>query len=165
MLEKRPTFLSEIRKLTQKTKIWISQTPQSYWPLCYWKSSLVFAATKLIESLMNTPQLALTSKSLAVQSPRLWHNELIYKLFCVGTSRPLVRTIQKFLVNRKLQANTWSTFFAKRLLKAGVPQGSVFSSSLKRFPQGAAFPNSHPSSLPKPTNDQLYVESGIPPMT
>lgn len=57
----------------------------------------------------------------------VWHEGLIYKLLNAGISRPLVRLIQSFLVNRKFRAKIQKTYSTVRTLEAGVPQGSVLS--------------------------------------
>jgi hypothetical protein len=56
-----------------------------------------------------------------------WHNGLLYKLSKINFSVSLINFISSFLSNRKFSVSVLST---PRIIKAGVPQGSVLPPTL-----------------------------------
>lgn len=78
----------------------------------------------------------------------VWHEGLIYKLLHTNMSKPLVRLINSFLLERKFRARVRQTLSTERSLEAGVPQGSVLSPLLYSL---------FTRDIPKPPNSQIAV--------
>jgi hypothetical protein len=56
-----------------------------------------------------------------------WHNGLLYKLSKMDFSASLIKLISSFLSNRKFSVSVEGEMSTPRIMKAGVPQGSVLS--------------------------------------
>jgi hypothetical protein len=59
-----------------------------------------------------------------------WHAGLLYKLSKLDFSVSLIRLVSSFLYNRKLFVSVEGEMSTPRIMKAGVPQGSVMSPTL-----------------------------------
>jgi hypothetical protein len=59
-----------------------------------------------------------------------WHNGLLYNLLKMDFSASLIKRISSFLSNRKLSVLVEGEMSMPRIMKAGVPQGSVLSPTL-----------------------------------
>ncbi|GBP83460.1 Probable RNA-directed DNA polymerase from transposon BS [Eumeta japonica] len=58
---------------------------------------------------------------------RVWHAGLIYKLYSLQVPDRLIITIQNYLANRHFTFRHERTHSTRRLIRAGVPQGSTLS--------------------------------------
>ncbi|GBP22789.1 Probable RNA-directed DNA polymerase from transposon BS [Eumeta japonica] len=58
---------------------------------------------------------------------RVWHAGLIYKLYSLQVPDRLIITIQNYLANRNFTFRHERTHSTRRLIRAGVPQGSTLS--------------------------------------
>ncbi|CAH2049018.1 unnamed protein product, partial [Iphiclides podalirius] len=58
---------------------------------------------------------------------KVWHNDLLYKLYTLKVPDRLVHTIRAFLLNRSFRYRVEGTLSTSRRLTAGVPQGSCLS--------------------------------------
>jgi hypothetical protein len=59
-----------------------------------------------------------------------WHNGLLYKLSKMNFSASLIKLINSFLSNRKFSVLVEFEMSMPRIMKAGVPRGSVLSPAL-----------------------------------
>jgi hypothetical protein len=59
-----------------------------------------------------------------------WHNGLLYKLSKMNFSASLIKLISSFLSNRQFSVSVEGEMSTPRIIKAGVPQGSVLSATL-----------------------------------
>jgi retron-type reverse transcriptase len=59
-----------------------------------------------------------------------WHTGLLYKLSKLDFSVSLIKLISSFLYRRKLFVSVESEMSTPRIMKSGVPQGSVLSPTL-----------------------------------
>jgi hypothetical protein len=59
-----------------------------------------------------------------------WHNGLLYKLSKMNFSASLIKLISSFFSNRKFSLSVEGEMSTPRIIKAGVPQGSVLSLTL-----------------------------------
>jgi hypothetical protein len=59
-----------------------------------------------------------------------WHTGLLYKLSKLNFSTRMTKLINSFLLQRKFRVSVEDEMFTPRCMKAGVPQGSVLSSTL-----------------------------------
>ncbi|GBP44902.1 Probable RNA-directed DNA polymerase from transposon BS [Eumeta japonica] len=57
----------------------------------------------------------------------VWHAGLVYKLYSLQVPDRLILTIQNFLSNRHFTFRHERTHWTRRLIRAGVPQGSALS--------------------------------------
>jgi hypothetical protein len=61
---------------------------------------------------------------------KTWHTGLLYKLSKLDFSVNLIKLISSFLYKRKFFDSVESEMSSPRIMKAGVPQGSVLSPTL-----------------------------------
>jgi hypothetical protein len=59
-----------------------------------------------------------------------WHNGLLYKFSKMNFSASLIKLVSSFLSSRKFSVLVKGKMSAPRIMKAGVPQGSVLSPTL-----------------------------------
>jgi hypothetical protein len=59
-----------------------------------------------------------------------WHNGLLCKLSKMNFSASLIKLISSFISNRKFSVSVEGEMSTPRIMKAGVPQGSVLSPTL-----------------------------------
>ncbi|GBP44254.1 Probable RNA-directed DNA polymerase from transposon X-element [Eumeta japonica] len=74
---------------------------------------------------------------------RVWHAGLVYKLYSLQVPDRLMLIIQNFLSNRNFTFRHKRTHSTRRLIKAGVPQGSALSPLLH---------SAYTNDIPRPTS-------------
>ncbi|GBP97050.1 Probable RNA-directed DNA polymerase from transposon BS [Eumeta japonica] len=74
---------------------------------------------------------------------RVWHAGLIHKLYTLELPDRLVLIIHNYLNNRNFTFRHENTYSTKRILKAGVPQGSTLSPLLY---------SAYVNDIPRPSN-------------
>ncbi|GBP05412.1 Probable RNA-directed DNA polymerase from transposon BS [Eumeta japonica] len=74
---------------------------------------------------------------------RVWHADLVYKLYSLQVPDRLILIIQNFLSNRHFTFRHERTHSTRRLIRAGVPQGSALSPLLY---------SAHTNDIPRPTS-------------
>lgn len=58
---------------------------------------------------------------------KVWHNGLLFKMSRLNLPNWLIKTIDSYLTNRKFQVAVGNKLSTKRIIEAGVPQGSILS--------------------------------------
>lgn len=85
----------------------------------------------------------------------VWHHGLLLKLFSLGLSGNLARTIQQFLLSRRITVRVSGEVSPTYPLSAGVPQGSVLSPTLFTILINDLF-----ASVPDQVRTSLYADDG-----
>lgn len=65
--------------------------------------------------------------NIAKAFDKVWHNDLIYKLYQLGVPDRLVLILRDFLSNRTFRYRIEGALSSPHPIRAGVPQGSVLS--------------------------------------
>ncbi|GBP93543.1 Probable RNA-directed DNA polymerase from transposon BS [Eumeta japonica] len=94
---------------------------------------------------------------------RVWHAGLIYKLYSLQVPDRLIITIQNYLANRHFTFRHERTHSTRRLIRAGVPQGSTLSPLLySAYTNDVPRPSSSGVQLALFADDTaLFTEVGI----
>ncbi|GBP08777.1 Probable RNA-directed DNA polymerase from transposon BS [Eumeta japonica] len=79
---------------------------------------------------------------------RVWHAGLVYKLYSIEVLDRLIFIIQNFLSNRYFTFRHERTHSTRRLIRAGVPQGSALSPILY---------SAYTNDIPRPTSSVQLV--------
>ncbi|GBP24400.1 Probable RNA-directed DNA polymerase from transposon BS [Eumeta japonica] len=93
---------------------------------------------------------------------RVWHAGLIYKLYSLQVPDRLIITIQNYLANRHFTFRHERTHSTRRLIRAGVPQGSTLSLLYSAYTNDVPRPSSSGVQLALFADDTaLFTEIGI----
>ncbi|GBP70085.1 Probable RNA-directed DNA polymerase from transposon BS [Eumeta japonica] len=79
---------------------------------------------------------------------RVWHAGLIYKLYSLQVPDRLIITIQNYLANRHFTFRHERIHSTRRLMRAGVPQGSALSSLLY---------SAYTNDIPRPSSSGVQL--------
>ncbi|GBP10396.1 Probable RNA-directed DNA polymerase from transposon BS [Eumeta japonica] len=79
---------------------------------------------------------------------RVWHAGLIYKLYSLQVLDRLIITIQNYLANRHFTFRHERTHSTRRLIRAGVPQGSTLSPLLY---------SAYTNDIPRPSSSGVQL--------
>ncbi|GBP30960.1 Probable RNA-directed DNA polymerase from transposon BS [Eumeta japonica] len=79
---------------------------------------------------------------------RVWHAGLIYKLYSLQVPDRLIITIQNYLANRHFTFRHERTHSTRRLIRAGVPQGSTLSPLLY---------SAYTNDIPRPSSSGVQL--------
>jgi hypothetical protein len=64
---------------------------------------------------------------------RVWIKGLLYKMHVAGLNFNFIRLMYSYLNDRKIKVKINNELLTEKLIKAGVPQGSVLGPSLFNF--------------------------------
>jgi retron-type reverse transcriptase len=64
---------------------------------------------------------------------RVWIKGLLYKMHVAGLNSSFIRLMYSYLNDRKIKVKINNELSTEKLIKAGVPQGSVLEPSLFNF--------------------------------
>lgn len=82
------------------------------------------------ESIQSKQSVGLVTLDIEAAFDTVWHDGLLHKLKMIGTPIYLIKIVQNFLTHRYFSVNLDSSQSARRILNAGVPQGSVLGPTL-----------------------------------
>lgn len=82
------------------------------------------------ESIQSKQSVGLVTLDIEAAFDTVWHDGLLHKLKMIGTPIYLIKIVQNFLTHRYFSVNLNSSQSARRILNAGVPQGSVLGPTL-----------------------------------
>ncbi|GBP81077.1 Probable RNA-directed DNA polymerase from transposon BS [Eumeta japonica] len=93
---------------------------------------------------------------------RIWHAGLVYKLYSLQVPDRLILTIQNFLSNRHFTFRHERTHSTRRLITAGVPQGSaLFPLLYSAYTNDISRPTSASSSRSLPMIPRSFIGVGL----
>ncbi|GBP56827.1 Probable RNA-directed DNA polymerase from transposon BS [Eumeta japonica] len=93
---------------------------------------------------------------------RVWHAGLIYKLYSLQVPDRLIFIIQNYLANKHFTFRHERTHSTRRLIRAGVPQGSTLSLLYSAYTNDVPRPSSSGVQLALFADDTaLFTEIGI----
>ncbi|GBP03271.1 RNA-directed DNA polymerase from mobile element jockey [Eumeta japonica] len=104
--------------------------------------------TDVAINLLQAPRWLNPALDVSKAFDRVWHAGLVYKLYSLQVPDRLILIIQNFLSNRHFTFRHERTHSTRRLIRAGVPQGSGLSPLLY---------SAYTNDIPRPTSGVQFV--------